>query len=173
MTIDIYQFEQLDLLSPEVQDALPAHLHLRPLGSQDYDRGHLKVLDVLTHTGDHSRAQWLEQFDFMRLHADTYYSIVIEDRLKDRVVAVGTLIVEHKFVHLNGKVGHIEDIAVANDQQGNRLGQRVIQALQYIGQQKNCYKIILDCATNNIPFYEKCGFHQKENQMAWYVKSSS
>ena len=73
---------------------------------------------------------------------------MIENRTIGRVVAVGTLIVEHKFVHLNGKVGHIEDIAVANDQQGNRLGQRVIQALQYIGQQKGCYKIILDCATN-------------------------
>jgi glucosamine-phosphate N-acetyltransferase len=59
---------------------------------------------------------------------------------------VGTLLVERKFVHCNGKVGHIEDIAVSGDQQGKKLGLRMIEALQYIGAQNGCYKVILDCA---------------------------
>ncbi|ORX56823.1 acyl-CoA N-acyltransferase [Hesseltinella vesiculosa] len=171
MTIDTYQFDDLKLLSPEVQKLLPDQYQLRSLGSNDFARGHLDVLSVLTQTGTHTYHDWLDQFQYMQSHADTYFSIVIEDQALDRVVAVGTLFVERKFVHDNGRVGHIEDIAVANDQQGQRLGLRVIQALQYIGRQQGCYKIILDCATKNIPFYEKCGFQQKESQMVMYTSS--
>lgn len=29
--------------------------------------------------------------------------------------------------------------------------------------------VILDCSEKNVPFYEKCGFKQKEVEMAWYV----
>lgn len=30
-----------------------------------------------------------------------------------------------------------------------------------------CYKVILDCAENNVAFYEKCGLTRKEVQMVW------
>lgn len=44
-------------------------------------------------------------------------------------------------IHNLGLVGHIEDIAVAKDQQGKKLGLRIIQALDYIGQKVGCYKV--------------------------------
>lgn len=56
------------------------------------------------------------------------------------MVAAGTIFVERKFVHKNGLVGHIEDIAVDGNQQGKKLGLRIIQALKYIGAQRGCYK---------------------------------
>lgn len=62
-------------------------------------------------------------------------------------------------------VGHIEDIAVAADQQGKRLGLRIIQALDAIAQQVGCYKSILDCSEKNQGFYEKCGFKLAGVQM--------
>ncbi|MCJ1401798.1 hypothetical protein MMC11_005015 [Xylographa trunciseda] len=37
-------------------------------------------------------------------------------------------------------VGHIEDIAVAKDQQGKRLGLHIIQALDYLAEKVGCYK---------------------------------
>lgn len=43
-------------------------------------------------------------------------------------------------MHKNGLVGHIEDIAVNGNQQGKKLGLRIIQALKFIGAQKGCYK---------------------------------
>lgn len=55
-------------------------------------------------------------------------------------------------------VGHIEDVAVAADQQGKKLGLRVIQALDWIAEKIGCYKAILDCAEKNQGFYEKCGY---------------
>jgi hypothetical protein len=64
-----------------------------------------------------------------------------------------------------GCVGHIEDISVAKDQQGKKLGLRIIQALDAIAQEKGCYKAILDCSEHNRPFYEKCGYKLAGVQM--------
>ncbi|CAO3595439.1 unnamed protein product [Absidia cylindrospora] len=161
------------LLSPEVQSLLPAGYTLRALRSNDYERGFLKVLEVLTEVGNHTKQEWLEQFNYLKKHNHEYFTITITDDKKDLVVAAGTIFVERKFVHKNGLVGHIEDIAVDGNQQGKKLGLRIIQALKYIGAQRGCYKVILDCSEKNIPFYEKCGFKQKEYEMAWYVPTDN
>jgi GNAT superfamily N-acetyltransferase len=58
-----------------------------------------------------------------------------------KIVGTGALIVERKFLHELGLVGHIEDIAVAKDQQGKKLGLRIIQALDYVAEQVGCYKV--------------------------------
>ncbi|KAI8060224.1 acyl-CoA N-acyltransferase [Gongronella butleri] len=157
------------LLSPEVQAALPDGYTLRALRNTDYERGFLKVLEVLTEVGNHTKEQYLDQFNYLKQHNDQYYTITITNDAEDRVVAAGTIFVERKFVHKNGLVGHIEDIAVDQNQQGKKLGLRIIQALKFIGAQRGCYKVILDCSEKNIPFYEKCGFKHKEYEMAWYV----
>lgn len=71
-------------------------------------------------------------------------------------------------IHALGKVGHIEDIAVAKDQQGKKLGLRLIQALDFIAEKVGCYKTILDCSEANEGFYVKCGFRRAGLQMAHY-----
>jgi glucosamine-phosphate N-acetyltransferase len=38
-------------------------------------------------------------------------------------------------------VGHIEDIAVAKDQQGKKLGLRIIHTLDAIAETVGCYKV--------------------------------
>ena len=73
-------------------------------------------------------------------HNTKDHTITITEDAKDQVVAVGTILVERKFVHKNGLVGHIEDIAVNSNQQGKKLGLRIIQALKFIGAQRGCYK---------------------------------
>jgi glucosamine-phosphate N-acetyltransferase len=89
-------------------------------------------------------------------------------------------------------VGHIEDIAVSKDQQGKKLGLRIIQALDHIAQKVGCYKVgpsicvlhcaivfvgrnadvcvqtILDCSEANEGFYVKCGYKRVGLEMAHY-----
>jgi glucosamine-phosphate N-acetyltransferase len=86
-------------------------------------------------------------------------------------VGTGALIVERKFIHELGLVGHIEDIAVAKDQQGKKLGLRIIQALDFVAEKVGCYKVCfmsyeilwsgglvewkgVDCT---VPFLSGCG----------------
>lgn len=46
-------------------------------------------------------------------------------------------------IHNLGLVGHIEDIVVNKDQQGKKLGLRIIEALDYIAEKVGCYKVSL------------------------------
>lgn len=73
-------------------------------------------------------------------------------------------------IHNLGLVGHIEDIAVAKDQQGKKLGLKLIQALDFVAENVGCYKTILDCSEANEGFYVKCGFKRAGLEMAHYYE---
>lgn len=58
-------------LSPEVQSKLHEGYKLYPLRANDFDRGYLEVLSVLTEVGSHTIDTWNSQFQFMKKHNDT------------------------------------------------------------------------------------------------------
>ncbi|PPQ73954.1 hypothetical protein CVT24_012543 [Panaeolus cyanescens] len=165
---------QLDLLfdpkiiPADVKAKLGDDLHLRPLARTDLQRNHLAVLSVLTSTPNLTPAQYSQAFDTLRSCPNTYYTVVIVAKATDSIVGVGSIFMEQKFTRNLGRVGHIEDIAVDKNVQGRKLGLRVIEALTGISESMGCYKTILNCSDHNIPFYEKCGFEKKENEMARY-----
>lgn len=152
-------------IPPSVQAALPTGYRVRPIMASDYNRGVLQVLEVLTTVGHISQQQFESMFAYWLKHNDTYFTIVILNE-RDRVVGVGSVVVERKLIHECGLVGHIEDIAVARSEQGKKLGLRVIHALTDIGRAQGAYKIILDCSEHNVPFYEKCGYTRSGTQMS-------
>jgi len=176
------------LISPEVVAQLPEGYTCRPMQRGDYQKGFLDVLRVLTTVGDvteevshliykdddHSSCvpqQWNERYEWLSRHNDHYFMLCILDP-SQRIVGTGALIVERKFIHNLGLVGHIEDIAVAKDQQGKKLGLRIIQALDYVAEKVGCYKSILDCSEANEGFYVKCGFKRAGLEMAHYYGGS-
>ncbi|KAI9808465.1 MAG: Glucosamine-phosphate N-acetyltransferase-like protein [Phylliscum demangeonii] len=164
------------LISAEMSSCLPANYSLRPLQQSDFRTGFLDVLRVLTTVGDVTEDQWTERYEWMRSRnmsgpgSGEYFILVIWDGA--RVVGAGTLVVERKFIHDLGLVGHIEDIAVAKDQQGKKLGLRMIQALDSLADQVGCYKSILDCSEANEGFYVKCGYKRAGLQMAHYYDAA-
>lgn len=145
---------------------------MRPLQRSDYAAGFLDILRVLTSVGEITEAAWNQHYDWISRRDDTYYIVVVCDG-GGKVVGCGSLVVERKFIHNLGLVGHIEDIAVAKDQQGKKLGLRIIQALDYIGQKVGCYKSILDCSEANEGFYVKCGYKRAGLEMAHYYDPPS
>lgn len=177
-----------ELISPEVLKALPEGYGCRPLEKKDYKSGFLDVLRVLTTVGDITEEvygppqrlhtcissgctdwsqQWNERYDWISRRNDEYFLLCITDS-NSAIVGTGALIVERKFIHQLGLVGHIEDIAVAKDQQGKKLGLRIIQALDFVAEKVGCYKTILDCSEANEGFYVKCGFKRAGLEMAHY-----
>ncbi|KAL8680021.1 MAG: hypothetical protein Q9186_003739 [Xanthomendoza sp. 1 TL-2023] len=155
------------LISSEVSSSLPPSYTIRPLQRSDYKDGILEVLRVLTTVGDIDQKAWEERYDWLARRGDEYYILVICDGEK-KIVGTGAVVVERKFIHNLGLVGHIEDIAVAKDQQGKKLGLRIIQALDFLAQKVGCYKTILDCSETNEGFYVKCGFKRSGLEMAHY-----
>ena len=129
-----------NLISPEVSAKLPTGYTFRALRRTDYNNSFLTTLQVLTTVGDISASAWNDRYDYMAKHNDTYYILVVCDG-EGRIVGTGALIVERKFIHGLGMVGHVEDIAVAKDQQGRKLGLRVLEALGFVAKEVGCYKV--------------------------------
>src|SRR5690349_19299632 len=61
--------------------------------------------------------------------------------------AIGTvsLLVERKFIHRGGKVGHIEDVAVRRGFRGKGLGADLVRHATSEARRLGCYKVILNC----------------------------
>ena len=156
------------LIPQATKDLLPADIIIRPLASDDYNRGHLRVLSDLTQAPDIGLLAWSKQFAAQLASPNTYFPIVFVNTCTDQIVACGTLFVEYKFLRGAGLCGHIEDIVVHKDGQGKGLGKRIIDVLTEVAKKRGCYKVILDCSQNNVPFYEKCGYHKAGEQMAVY-----
>ena len=90
------------------------------------------------------------------VHNPNQYVVVAE--IDGSVIGTASLLVERKFRHGGSAVGHIEDVAVEYSQQDKGVGMALIKHLIAIGRREGCYKVVLDCAAKNIPFYIKCGF---------------
>ncbi|TFK24571.1 glucosamine 6-phosphate N-acetyltransferase [Coprinopsis marcescibilis] len=157
-----------ELIPEQVKKELPTELHIRPLARTDYHRAHIPLLTVLTQAPDPGLAGYQATFDALLTCPNTYYTLVIVSKETDQIVGVGCVFIERKFLRNLGKVGHIEDIAVSKTMQGKKLGLRIIQALTGISETIGCYKTILNCSDENVPFYKKCGYEKKENEMAKY-----
>lgn len=100
-------------------------------------------------------------------HPDTYneiWSAFIDQKnvsgfsffINNQIVGYGAIVYEIKI--RGGKMAHIEDIVVNQHSRGIGIGKKIIDFLIDNAKKKGCYKISLSCKSNNISFYEKCGF---------------
>jgi glucosamine-phosphate N-acetyltransferase len=146
----------------------------RRLEINDYNLGYLELLEQLTSVGDIPYDEWTTRYN--EIHNNPCIEIwVLVDTIKcqqtfgtNTIIATGTIILEPKFIHNAGKVGHIEDIVVHKDKNGLGIGKKLIDDLVNICRSSGCYKVILNCSETNVGFYEKAGFKIKERQMALY-----
>uniref|UniRef100_A0A6B2LPJ2 Glucosamine 6-phosphate N-acetyltransferase n=1 Tax=Arcella intermedia TaxID=1963864 RepID=A0A6B2LPJ2_9EUKA len=138
----------------------------------DYSKGYMDVLAQLTHVWTVTEESFKKRF--LEMKADgNYYIVVMENTSTGKIVASGTLLLEKKFLRSCGVVGHVEDIVVDKGERGKDFGKYIIDQLKHLGTTKGCYKLILDCSEDKIPFYMKCGFEKREQQMAIYLKKSN
>lgn len=177
------------LISSAVTDSLPEGFKIRSLERGDYAKGFLECLRVLTFIGDVSEERFQERYDWMDTQAKGgYYIIVIE--AAGVIVGTGALIVERKLcvinpvscplfrisltcicsIHNLGTIGHIEEIAVRQDQQGKKLGLKLLNALDSVAINIGCYKTILNCSEDKEGFYVKCGYTKQSLEMAKYFE---
>lgn len=152
--------------------AVAAPFVVRPLMRDDYAKDFVPVLGQLTQVGTYSERLFHETFDTMakvNQLRGTYYVVVIEDKSRGKIVASASLIVEQKFIRQGAMAGHIEDVVTDKSVRGKGLGKVIIDALLELGERLGCYKILLDCSDDNVPFYERCGLQVKERQMVKYL----
>lgn len=137
---------------------------IRQIQESDIDKGFLESLDSLRKASDLSREK---AKSILREIASNPSHVIFVAVLDDRIVGATTLLIEQKFIHQGGKVGHIEDVVVSKEHQGKGIGEKVMVAALDYAKKKGCYKTILDCDDNVKPFYEKIGFEKHSNGMRY------
>ena len=137
---------------------------IRKLEGQDLFNGFLKSLDSLRKASDLNETKAKEIFNVINSNPDHIVFVVIVD---GKVVGSTTLLLETKFIHQGGKVGHIEDVVVSKDYQSKGIGEKLIKHVLDYAKKNNCYKTILDCSDDVTPFYEKIGFKKHSNCMRY------
>ena len=135
---------------------------IRKIRKEDLENGFLTTLDSLRKTSDIDKNKAEEIFE--KINSNPDYLIAIAE-MDGKVVGSTTLLIEQKFIHKGGLVGHIEDVVVDKNFQGQKIGEKIMKYLLETAKDEGCYKTILDCADDVKPFYEKLGFKQVANEL--------
>lgn len=70
-------------------------------------------------------------------------------------------------------MGHIEEVAIAKDQQGKKLGLQLLHTLRSVAVRLGCYKTTLGSSEANEPFYLRCGYETRGRVMSQYYEEAS
>jgi len=138
------------------------NLKIRELEQNDLFNGFLESLDSLRNVSNIDKEKAIKIFSNIKSSQNQKIFVAI---LESKVVASTTLIVEQKFIHDGGLVGHIEDVVVSKEYQGKGIGEELILHVLDYAKKNNCYKTILDCNDNVKLFYERIGFKRHSNCM--------
>jgi len=130
------------------------------LTEEDLFRGFLETLTGLAETtlNPAEAAAVLQQRQ--RAGVRTYVA-----RTGEKTIGTATLMVEHKFIHRGGLVGHVEDVVVHRDYQSHGIGAALVRHAVQEARHLGCYKVILNCADPVMPFYARLGFRRHDNGM--------
>ena len=136
-------------------------LNFRRLEKGDYDKNYLELLKQLTVVGDISQENYEKAFDKMGAEV---WGVEFEGK----IIASVSLLLEQKIIHECGIVGHLEDVVVDRDYRKYGLGKFIIERIIKIARERGCYKLIGDCKSELLGFYEKNGFESKCVQISIY-----
>jgi len=129
-------------------------MRIRLINEEDLEE-YLELLSQLTTVGNIINSKDV----LKRISNQNIYIFV--SIIDEKVVGCASLLIEQKFIHSGRTVGHIEDVVVHNNYRKKGIGRDLIDTCVNAAKTFNCYKVILDCDENNIPFYQKCNFKKK------------
>ena len=135
---------------------------IRKLQKDDLWNGFLLTLDSLRQASSIDNKTAEKIFDKINSNPDHIVAVAV---IEGKIVGSTTLLIETKFIHNGGKVGHIEDVVVDKEHQRKGIGEKIVVYLLRYAKDQGCYKTILDCVDDVKPFYEKLGFKHNANAL--------
>jgi glucosamine-phosphate N-acetyltransferase len=121
---------------------------IRPIGDYDYE----KVRPLLIERYGNNVISEVQFKD--RIYENKYF--VLEH--DDTIIGIVKCVLEVKLSPDKKYVGHIEDLFVMDNYRKCGFGYKLADySLNYL-KDKDCYKIVLDCKSDMIGFYNRLGF---------------
>jgi glucosamine-phosphate N-acetyltransferase len=139
-------------------------IEIREIRENDLQNGFLETLDFLRKASDLDKSKAKEILEKIKQNSNQIIQVAIDDK---KIVGCITLLIEQKFIHDGGLVGHIEDVVVRKDYEGKGIGMKLVTSMLEYAKRKNCYKTILDCKDDVKQFYERIGFKHESNGMRY------
>ena len=141
-----------------------SEIKIREIEEDDLENGFLKTLDFLRNTSGLDKNNAKEILKKIKQNPNHIIYVAIDDK---KIIGSTTLLIEQKFIHDGGLVGHIEDVVVRKDYERRGIGIKLVTSMLERAKEKNCYKTILDCKDDVKEFYEKIGFKRESNCMRY------
>ena len=141
-----------------------SEIEIREIKENDLENGFLETLDFLRKASDLDKNKAKEILEKIKQNSNQIIQVAIDDK---KIVGCITLLIEQKFIHDGGLVGHIEDVVVRKDYEGKGIGMKLVTSMLEYAKRKNCYKTILDCKDDVKQFYERIGFKHESNGMRY------
>ena len=139
-------------------------IEIREIREGDLENGFLETLDFLRKASDLDKNRAKEILEKIKQNSNQIIQVAIDDK---KIVGCITLLIEQKFIHDGGLVGHIEDVVVRKDYEVKGIGMKLVTSMLEYAKRKNCYKTILDCKDDVKQFYERIGFKHESNGMRY------
>ena len=139
-------------------------IEIREIEEGDLEKEFLETLDFLRNASGLDKNKAKEILKKIKQNPNHIIHVAIDDK---KVIGSTTLFIEQKFIHDGGIVGHIEDVVVRKDYEGQGIGMKLVISLLDVAKQRKCYKTILNCEDTLNPFYEKIGFKKATNEMRY------
>jgi len=136
---------------------------IRKLEKEDYHKGFLDLINYFTQD---PKSFTYDEFINIFKKINNSLTLVIEEN--NIIIATGKLIIEQKFHNNFAKMGHIEDVVVSEQCRGKGYGNLLMKKIIEIGKERGCYKMVLNCNSENIEYYKKLGFIKKGTEMSLY-----
>lgn len=143
-----------------VNEGETAGPEIRELTVADLGRGLLESLASLSEVRLSAEEALPIYHDRLRAGIRTFVAVRDSD-----VIGTASLVVERKFIHRGGLVGHIEDVAVRRDIQRSGVGTALVRRAMEEARRLGCYKVILNCLEDRVAFYERLGFREVDRGM--------
>jgi len=137
---------------------------IREIEEDDLEKGFLETLDFLRNASGIDKNKAREILKDIKQNPNHIIYVAIDNK---KIVGSTTLLIEQKFIHDGGLVGHIEDVVVRKDYEGKGIGIKLVTSMLERAKEKNCYKTILDCKDDVKQFYERIGFKRESNGMRY------
>lgn len=135
---------------------------IRKIEEHDLNDGFLESLDNLKTASNLSKEKAVAILKKIAANPD---HVIFVAALNGKIIGATTLIIEQKFIHDGGLVGHIEDVVVSKEHEGKGIGFKIMQTALEYAKSQGCYKTILDCDDKVRTFYERLGFKRHSNGM--------
>ena len=137
---------------------------IREIEEDDLEKGFLETLDFLRNASNLDKNKAKEILKKIKQNTNHIIYVAIDNK---KIVGSTTLLIEQKFIHNGGLVGHIEDVVVRKDYEGKGIGIKLVTSMLERAKEKNCYKTILDCKDDVKQFYERIGFKHESSGMRY------